>query len=77
MAQAAAKHGRDFPASSVVVIGDSPLDVAAGAHHGTVTVGVATGRHSAEQLRASGAHAVLPSLADTDAVLSALLRSAA
>jgi phosphoglycolate phosphatase-like HAD superfamily hydrolase len=77
MALAAAKHGRDFPASSVVVIGDSPLDVAAGAHHGTVTIGVATGRHTADELRAAGAHAVLPSLADTDAAVTALLSSAA
>jgi phosphoglycolate phosphatase-like HAD superfamily hydrolase len=77
MALAAAKHGREFPACSVVVIGDSPLDMAAGAYHGTATVGVATGRHSAEELRASGAHAVLPSLADTDAAVTALLSSAA
>jgi phosphoglycolate phosphatase-like HAD superfamily hydrolase len=73
--QASAKHGTEFAPSSVVVIGDSMLDVAAGRHHGTVTVGVATGRHTAEQLRGSGAHAVLPSLADTDRVLEALLSS--
>jgi phosphoglycolate phosphatase len=75
MALAAAKHGREFPASSVVVIGDSPLDMAAGRHHGTVTVGVATGRHTVEELRAAGAHTALPSLADTDAVLELLLSS--
>ena len=74
MKLAAAKYGREFTASSVVVVGDSPHDVAAGLHHGTTAVGVATGRHSVDQLRESGAHAVLPDLSDTSAVLSALLR---
>jgi phosphoglycolate phosphatase-like HAD superfamily hydrolase len=74
MAQASAKHGVTFTPSSVVVIGDTPMDVAAGRHHGTVTVGVATGRHTADQLAESGADVVLPNLADTPAVLDALLR---
>jgi phosphoglycolate phosphatase-like HAD superfamily hydrolase len=73
MALASSKYGREFSPPSVVVIGDSPLDMRAGLHHGTVTVGVATGRHSEEQLRQAGAHAVLPSLADTTAVLELLL----
>ncbi|MFL6142131.1 MAG: HAD family hydrolase [Labedaea sp.] len=73
MALATAKYGRGFAPARVVVLGDSPLDVRAGRHHGTRTVGVATGRHSAEELRAAGATAVLPGLADTDAVLDALL----
>lgn len=74
MTQASAKHGVTFAPSSVVVIGDTPMDVAAGRHHGTVTVGVATGRHSTDQLAESGADVVLPDLADTPAVLAALLR---
>lgn len=74
IAAASAKHGTSFPASSVVVIGDTPLDVAAGRHHGTMTVGVATGRHSVDQLAESGADAVLLDLADTPAVLETLLR---
>lgn len=76
MSLAGAKYGTTFPASSVVVIGDTPMDVQAGLHHGTVTVGVATGRHTEDQLWESGAHAVLPSMADTQAALDALLRSA-
>jgi phosphoglycolate phosphatase len=74
MAQAAAKHGVTFAPASVVVIGDTPMDIAAGRHHGTVTVGVATGRHTVDQLAESGADVVLPDLADTPAVLAALLR---
>jgi phosphoglycolate phosphatase len=73
MALATAKYGREFSPSSVVVVGDSPHDVAAGLHHGARAVGVATGRHTVDQLRESGAHAVLSDLADTDAVLEALL----
>lgn len=74
MAQANAKHGRTFAPSTVVVIGDTPADVAAGRHHGTVTVGVATGQYTVDELAASGADVVLPDLADTPAVLAALLR---
>lgn len=75
MALAAAKYGRTFEPSSVVVIGDTPMDVRAGLHHGTVAVGVATGHYPAESLRQAGAHAVLPDLADTEAVLKVLLSS--
>jgi len=74
IAQASAKHGVDFPVTSVVVIGDTPLDIAAGRHHGTTTVGVATGRFTVEELAESGAHVALPDLADTPTVLKALLR---
>jgi phosphoglycolate phosphatase-like HAD superfamily hydrolase len=72
---ASAKYGSTFQPSDVVVIGDSPLDMAAGLHHGCVTVGVATGRHTTAQLSAAGARHVLPDLADTERVLAALLSS--
>jgi phosphoglycolate phosphatase-like HAD superfamily hydrolase len=75
MDRAAAKYGRSFDAADVVVVGDSPLDMKAGLHHGCVTVGVATGRHTVEQLSATGARHVLPDLSDTDRVLAALLSS--
>lgn len=71
--RASVKHGTRFPATSVIVIGDTPMDVAAGRHHGTVTVGVATGRYTADELRACGATVVLPDLADTPGVVAALL----
>lgn len=72
--QASTKHGTEFAPTSVVVIGDTPMDVAAGRHHGTITVGVATGRFTAEELADSGANVVLPDLADTPAVERALIR---
>jgi phosphoglycolate phosphatase-like HAD superfamily hydrolase len=74
MGLAATKHG-EFAPTSVVVVGDTPLDISAGLDHGTLTVGVATGRHTAEMLHAAGATAVLPDLSDTAAVLRAVLRS--
>jgi phosphoglycolate phosphatase len=71
--QASAKYGTAFAGPGVVVIGDSPLDMAAGRHHGCVTVGVATGRHTVEQLGAAGARHVLPDLSDTGRVLETVL----
>jgi phosphoglycolate phosphatase len=68
--QATDKHGTAFPPRSVVVVGDTPADIAAGRHHGTTTIGVATGRFTVEQLAESGADVVLPDLADTAAVLA-------
>lgn len=68
--RSATKHGTF---DDVVVVGDTPHDVAAGLHHGTTTVGVATGRFTAAELAESGAHVILPDLADTPAVARALL----
>ncbi len=72
MTLAAAKYGRRFAPSSVVVLGDAPGDMRAAVRHGAVAVGVATGKHSAAELREGGAHAVLPGLADTSSVLDVL-----
>lgn len=68
--QASTKHG---PFDGVVVVGDTPHDVAAGLHHGTTTVAVATGRFTAAELARSGAHVILQDLSDTPAVARALL----
>jgi len=70
---AAEKHGHDFPVEHVVVIGDTPLDIAAALHHGATAIGVATGRFTVDELREAGATAVLADLSDTDAVLAAIL----
>jgi len=55
------------------VVGDTPLDIEAALAAGARAVGVATGGYSVHALRAAGAHAVLPDLTNTTAVLSALL----
>ena len=56
----------------VIVIGDTPLDVACARHGGVSCVAVATGGFSVDQLRAAGADVVFETLADTDAVVTAL-----
>lgn len=61
-------HGRD-----VVIVGDTPADVACGASVSALTVGVATGAYSAAELADAGAHAVFDDLTDTPAVLAAIL----
>jgi phosphoglycolate phosphatase len=70
--RAQAGYGRDFGGPATVLVGDTPLDVAAAAESGARAVAVATGGSTAAQLAAAGAGAVLPDLADTAAVLAAL-----
>jgi phosphoglycolate phosphatase-like HAD superfamily hydrolase len=57
---------------NVVVIGDTPLDVACAAAGGARSLAVATGGYDANILRATGADRVLDDLSDVDAVLRAL-----
>jgi len=70
---AARQYGGDFGGQATVMIGDTPLDVAAALATGARAVGVATGGFSGPELAASGAHAVLPDLSATDQVLAAIL----
>ncbi|MER7080989.1 HAD family hydrolase [Saccharopolyspora kobensis] len=72
VAKAADRAGAAIGADSVVVVGDTPHDVAGALRFGAVAVGVATGGSTEAELRAAGAHAVLPDLSDTGAVLTAL-----
>lgn len=55
-----------------VVIGDTPLDVEAARQAGARALAVATGSHTIEALRESGADWVLDDLSDTDAVMRLL-----
>ncbi len=47
----------------VVVIGDTPMDVACALAHGATAIGVAASRYSVPELESAGAHATLGSLA--------------
>jgi phosphoglycolate phosphatase-like HAD superfamily hydrolase len=58
--------------AEVVVVGDTPLDVAVALAGGARSLAVATGSYDAAALRASGADVVLDDLSDLDAVLEAL-----
>jgi phosphoglycolate phosphatase-like HAD superfamily hydrolase len=71
--RAARAYGTGFDGPATVLVGDTPLDVAAALATGARAVGVATGQFTAADLAASGAHAVLPDLADTGRVLDAIL----
>jgi len=72
-ASAAAAYRADFGGDATVLIGDTPLDVEAARLTGARSVGVASGGFTAAELAAAGADVVLPSLADTPAVLAAVL----
>jgi len=72
-AGAAAAYRADFGGDATVLIGDTPLDVEAARLTGARSVGVASGGFTAAELAAAGADVVLPSLADTPAVLAAVL----
>ncbi len=69
---AQAAYGADFEGTATVLIGDTPLDVAAAVATGARAVGVATGSFGAADLVAAGAHAVLPDLTDASLVLAAV-----
>jgi phosphoglycolate phosphatase len=73
MRRAATNWGKTFPASSVVVVGDTPRDVECGKYSGTQTVAVATGRFDVATLEATGADRVLGDLGDLAGSVDALL----
>jgi phosphoglycolate phosphatase len=70
------KYGRAFEPDRLVVIGDTPLDIAAAREAGVHAVGVATGSSTMEDLIAAQADVVLPDLAGTEAVIRAVCRVA-
>jgi phosphoglycolate phosphatase len=72
MSQIGACGGPLVPASQVVIIGDTPLDVAVALAGGARSIAVATGSHSVDELKASGADVVFDTLEDTDSVLAAI-----
>jgi phosphoglycolate phosphatase-like HAD superfamily hydrolase len=64
--------GLDIAAAHAVVVGDTPLDVACAQASGARSIGVATGGHTVDELRAAGADVVFEDLSDTTAVIAAL-----
>lgn len=55
-------HGHAVAAERVLVVGDTPRDIAAAHAAGAIGVGVATGKYTVDQLRAAGADYVVPTL---------------
>ena len=64
---------RDLPPDRVIVIGDTPLDVACARAAGARAIAVATGSSKAGELRQSGADVVFEDLSNTAKVLGAIL----
>lgn len=72
IARAEERFGHRFQGKSVVIVGDTPLDVACGAHLGVRTVAVATGSYSRDELAACGPDHLFDDLSDTEAVCAAI-----
>ncbi len=70
--RAAGKYGVDFTERATVYLADSVRDVAAARIGGARSVGVASGRSSAAELRDAGADVVLADLADPAHVARAI-----
>jgi phosphoglycolate phosphatase-like HAD superfamily hydrolase len=74
IAQAIARMSNgDRAVARVVVVGDTPHDVAAARANGAFALGVATGRSSASDLLGCGADAALDDLSDLEAALGLIL----
>jgi phosphoglycolate phosphatase-like HAD superfamily hydrolase len=69
------RHGATFPPERTWVIGDTPLDLACARAGGARCLLVATGHYAMDRLVEAGPDAVLPDLADTDAVVDLLTSS--
>lgn len=72
VARARARLGIEVAGQAVVVIGDTPADVACGSGIGARAIAVATGRYSIDELAACSPAAVFADLTDTDAVLTSI-----
>ncbi len=64
--------GEGSPSPEAVVIGDTPHDISSAKANGAVAVGVATGGHSVEQLKESGADFVFQDLSDWRSAVATL-----
>jgi phosphoglycolate phosphatase-like HAD superfamily hydrolase len=71
-ARATEKHGREFPATQIYVLGDTPHDIACARAFGARAFAIATGVFTVEQLAAAEPDALFEDLSDLPAVLAAL-----
>jgi phosphoglycolate phosphatase-like HAD superfamily hydrolase len=71
--RAQAELGIDLEGEHLVIIGDTPADIACGRALGVRAIGVATGSYSVEELWRHSPHAVFETLADTVRVVSAIV----
>lgn len=65
--------GITFQGEQIVIVGDTPADVASGETLGARTIAVCTGWHSRAELEEARADALFDDLTETEAVLAAIL----
>ncbi|MBW3534577.1 MAG: haloacid dehalogenase-like hydrolase [Gemmatimonadetes bacterium] len=73
MERARRAWSREFAGDAVVIVGDTPRDVACGRHGGCRTLAVATGRFGLDELRDSRPDHLLEDLSGTERALELLL----
>jgi phosphoglycolate phosphatase-like HAD superfamily hydrolase len=73
--RAVRRLGRDVGAEQLVIIGDTPLDIACAHHGGARAVAVGTGHYSVETLAEHAPARVLADLADAERAVEAILRA--
>src|SRR5713101_8461522 len=71
-ARAKEKHGREFSADEIDVIGDTPRDIACGKALGARTIAVATGTWSREKLAEHHPDILIDDLSDVDRLIDTL-----
>jgi phosphoglycolate phosphatase len=73
--RASEKLGLDIDGGRMVVIGDTPADIACGRSLGAKAIGVASGHYTVEQLQEHDPYAVFPSLANTQQLLESIVNA--
>jgi phosphoglycolate phosphatase-like HAD superfamily hydrolase len=71
-ARAREKHGREFAAAEIDVIGDTPRDISCGKALGARTIAVATGKWNRDELAEHHPDILIDDLSDTNRVLDML-----
>jgi phosphoglycolate phosphatase len=66
------KTGREFKGSDIVVVGDSIRDVECGKEFNAVTIAVATGQHTPDQLAKMNPDLLVSSLTETNAIIEVI-----
>ncbi len=72
MTRALELHGEKVPPERIYVIGDTPRDIECGKAFGAITVAVATGRYSREELSSHHPDFLFNDLSDADSVMAAI-----
>jgi len=73
--RASEKLGLHIERGHMIVIGDTPADIACGRSLGAKAIGVASGHYTVEQLQEHDPYAVFPSLANTQQLLESIVNA--